>query len=262
MAKQKKDQEDNDTLNEDNLDDINEVDDSFGLPEVDYQPLASEESQEESRETSEADDPYEYSASSGDTFGQTQDTETSQEAGYIPGSYSPPKDDSNKTGIIIGVIIMLLVAAGAIWFFGFHRPAQIAEEQRIEKQRKAAAEKRKREAELQAERERIAREQAELEAAEREAEEVTETGTGTIEAISARTGRYYVVVASAIDGDLAMDYAQELSAGGQSVKIIQPYGRVKFYRVAVQDLENWNDAQNTANEFKAQYGDGVWVIKY
>ena len=262
MAKQKKDQEeDKDNLNEDNLDDINEADDSFGLPDVEYQPLESDESQGSTSEAGSVDDTYEYSSDSSDSFNEGPGVET-QEAGYIPGSYSPPKDDSNKTGIVVGIIIVLLMAAAAIWFFGFHRPAQLAEQARIEKQRQAAAEKRKREAELQAERERIAREQAELEVAEREAEEAIESETGTIEAISARTGRYYVVIASAIDGDLAMDYAKELSTSGQSVKIIEPYGNVKFYRVTVQDLDTWNDAQNRANEFKAQYGDGVWVIKY
>ncbi len=258
MAKQKKDQEDQDNINEENLDDINEVDDSFGLPDVDYQPLESESSED----PTDSEDTYAYTADAGGSYGEESQAGASDEPEYIPGSYTPPGNDSNRTGMVIGIVIVLLLAAGAIWYFGFHRPAQIAEQERIEKQRREAAAKRKREAELQAERERIAREQAELEAAEQAADEIVELETGMIEAISSRTGRYYVVVASAIDGDLAMDYAKELSESGQNVKIIEPYGRVKFYRVTINDQDTWNDAQDTANELKGQYGDGVWVIKY
>jgi hypothetical protein len=93
------------------------------------------------------------------------------------------------------------------------------------------------------------------------AEEEVNQEPGTILTISERTGRYYVVVASAIDGDLAMDYAQELAAEGRSVSIIAPYGRVKFHRVAVNNLETLGEAETVLNDLRADYAD-AWVIKY
>ena len=85
---------------------------------------------------------------------------------------------------------------------------------------------------------------------------------GTIETLTERTRRYYVVVASAIDDDLIMDYAKNLSKKGVSSKIIPPFGKVKFFRIAVAEGETYADAQATADGLKAQYGDGAWVVKY
>ena len=257
MASKKKDQsEESDNINEENLgDNINEADDSFGLPDVAYQPLDAENE-------SESDQGQEYSAgeSGSSDFGSSYEKEE-DEYDYVPGSYSPPKSEGNKSGMIIGVIVVLLLAAVAIWFFGFHRPAQLAEEAKIEKQRKAAEAQRKRQADLKAEQERIQREEAELLAAQ-EAEAAAEPEEGSIETISSRTGRYHVVVASSVDGDLAMDFAKKLSLNGKSVTIIEPYGKVLFYRVTIHALETWDEAQSQADALKGEYGDGVWVIKY
>jgi hypothetical protein len=86
--------------------------------------------------------------------------------------------------------------------------------------------------------------------------------SNNFETISERTGRYYIIVTSSIDGDLAMDYAQNLAAAGNSVKIIAPYGNVKFHRVAVGNVESLSEAETLANELKTEYGDGVWVMRY
>ena len=86
---------------------------------------------------------------------------------------------------------------------------------------------------------------------------------GTIETLSGRSGRYYVVVASAIDGDLIMDYAKKLSANGVSTKIIPPFGKSKFHRLAVAEGDTYPTTQETADGMKGgDYGDKVWVVKY
>ncbi|MEM9857148.1 MAG: SPOR domain-containing protein [Bacteroidota bacterium] len=256
----KKNDLDDENINEENQGDINEADDSFGLPDVDYKPLEEESSDEPATVEEET---LAYSDSEEEDATVNMEEEQREEQAYVPGSYSPPKEESNKSGIIIGVIVFLLIAVGVIWYVGFHLPAEkeMAEKARIEKQRqdKIAADKKAAE---KAEADRIAQQQAEAEAAKAAEEEITVPVAGGIETISTRTGRYYVVVASAIDGDLAMDYAKDLSKSGESVKIIEPYGNVKFYRVAVQDLDSWDDAQSKANDLKSTYGDGVWVIKY
>lgn len=259
MAK-KKDLDD-ENINEENQGDINEADDSFGLPDVDYKPLEEQEVVEEEAYSDPVQEEEQEAFAYAEDDSDSSDVDEEQ-AAYVPGSYSPPKEGNNKAGVIIGVILVLLLAVVAIWYFGFHKPAKDAEQAKIEKQRQEAAAKKQREAELKAEQDRIAREQAEAEAAAQAEEETAEPEAGIIETISTRTNRYYVVIASAIDGDLAMDYAKDLSESGESVKIIEPYGNVKFYRVTIQDLDTWDEAQGKANELKADYGDGVWVIKY
>jgi hypothetical protein len=86
-----------------------------------------------------------------------------------------------------------------------------------------------------------------------------------------KTGRMRVVrtppgaagtVASAIDGDLLMDYAKRLSSRGVKTKIIAPYGRVKFHRLTVAEGETFAATQQTAEQLKSEYNEGAWVIKY
>jgi hypothetical protein len=85
---------------------------------------------------------------------------------------------------------------------------------------------------------------------------------GTIETVEAPNGRFYVVVSSSVDGDLAMDYAQKLAKEGNSLKIINPSGTNKlFHRVSVGDYPTWDEAVS-ASQSLSGFGEGVWVLKY
>jgi len=296
---------------------INEADDSFGLPDIDYEPIDRTEETRESdpspyaeEEVTSSDEPdtaeteetdsseafmyahrtdedttsdFETSDSSGSSedsseniFGTTEEEpaevasvdvsaqeEPAQEE-YVPGSYTPKHTSSSNTGAIVGIILVIILAALGIWWFVYEQPRR----EDVAAQEQAAAEEEAREAR---EREAAAAEQQRLleqEQAAREAEEAqlaaeeTNNEPGTVQTISERTGRYYIVVTSSIDGDLAMDYAKDLADKGNSVKIIAPYGNVKFHRVAVTDVETLAQAESRANELKAEYGDGVWVMRY
>lgn len=281
MAKKDKNDEieDNDNINK-GSDDFNEADDSFGLPDVDYQPLdRDEEAREEEPETSYEPEPepepepeqsYSYTETE-DSYTQEEDsTEYSstydephveQESTYVPGSYTPPKDNS-VVPKVLGLIFVLLLAGAAIWWFGFYQPAKEAEEKAKIEQQKRMEEQKQREAEAQRERERLEREQAQREEEARLAAEEAKPEIGTIETISSRTGRYYVVIASAIDEDLAMDHAKKLSKEGISTTIIEPFGNSKFHRIAIENHDTWAAAEASATDLRGQYGDGVWVIKY
>ena len=70
------------------------------------------------------------------------------------------------------------------------------------------------------------------------------------------------MVASAVDGDLVMDYAKKLSAKGVSSKIIPPFGKWKFNRISVGDHDSFAAAQSAADAIKPDYGNTVWVIRY
>lgn len=89
------------------------------------------------------------------------------------------------------------------------------------------------------------------------------TGTpGEITTISSSAGRYYIVVASFIDDDMAKDHANDLAAQGASVKIVEPFNARKYYRVSVADYGSRQDAINAIEQLKPQYGDDIWGLKY
>lgn len=104
---------------------------------------------------------------------------------------------------------------------------------------------------------------AEEERLKAEAAAKAKPAEGTIETLFARTGRYYVVVSSSVDGDLAMDRAKKLSAEGKSSKIIPPFGKWKYYRLCMgTDYDSFASAQSSADASKGEYGDALWVLKY
>lgn len=264
MAKKNKDDEfdKNDDINDGRSDDLNNADDNFGLPDVEYTPVNRDEPETVKEETSDADTTHTDSAYTAAAAGST-----SASAGHTyqkDESYTRygRKEQGSNGGKIIAILLVLLIAAVGIWYFGIHRPQQeklVEQEQREQKEIEEAARIQRENEER--ERQRIEQERLEAErlAAEAEAEK---NRVGTTETISSRTGRYYVVVASALDEDLAMDYAKKMNADGTDIKIIEPFGKSKFHRVAVADFGSWDEAQAQADNIKGQYGNEVWVIKY
>ena len=109
-------------------------------------------------------------------------------------------------------------------------------------------------------REEEARIQADL--AAKKAEEEEKPKIGSVEIIESKTGRYYIVVASNIDDDLAMDYAKGLSKSGTSSKIIKPVGKNIYHRITIGDYETFSEAQGKADELKGTYGNNIWVVKH
>lgn len=85
---------------------------------------------------------------------------------------------------------------------------------------------------------------------------------GEIEQLSTKTGRSYVIIGSFIDDDLAMDYAKKLSTQGVGVKILDPVGDSKRYRVSIADFDSYGDAASQLNSYKGDFGDQVWALKY
>jgi hypothetical protein len=226
-------------------------DETFGLPEVEYEPLKREETTTTTHtETTETSSPN-YSAEPEQT--NTYHTEETREE-FV----ADPDDDEDGSAWpkILGVLAIIALAGVAYWFFGVYQPRQKqrAKEEQIARE---AAERRAAQEKL-ADDQRRAREQ-------RIADSLANIQTpkeGSIETLSERTRRYYVVIASAVDGDLIMDHAKKLSGKGISTKIIPPFGKAKFYRLAIAEGDNYNDTQTTADGLKGEYGDAVWVIKY
>lgn len=334
MAKKKKDLNE-ENIDKENQDEFNDIDENFGLPEIELNPL--EEGQEEATPeeeqivdepieesvVEEVDEPVEedssteeyswstqeedtttteepevkdtvYSSDSSDTSDSEEgdsNVEDSKDAStYVPGSYA--QQQPNKTPGIIAIVLIVVIALGGAWYFGMYRPEQKAKEKaRIEKiaKQKAAADRKQKydglivkgDGEFGNEdweaakssysdalalypKEQYPKEQ--LETINAKLEEIAlanaQPQTGTIETISSATSRYYVVVSSSIDGDLAMDYSKKAIADGTNIKLIEPYADKKFYRVTVGDYDTWADAESAISSLNTSYGDGLWILKY
>ena len=243
MAKNKKDDEDQPDKNSGNADDSA---DNFGLPDIEYKPLDRE-----------SDAPPEVVTE------RVRETETvhferSDESVSEPPDYSYEDDEPNsRAPVIIALIIGVVILVGGFLIYKYWYVPK-ADKEKKELADRAAEEKRK------ADEIRIAQEKAEEERTRLDAEATAKAkpAEGTIETLSGRTRRYFVVVSSNIDDDLVMDYAKKLSLKGVSSKIIPPFGDTKFYRLAIGDFDTYSAAQSSADASKAEYGSGLWVMRY
>lgn len=201
--------------------------------------------------------------------------------------------NSKTIGIIITLFIVILLIGGG-WYWLSYKPEQEAKEKaRQEQLARAAAKKKRKEAaarkkakydllitngdkEFEQEywetakssyaeasalfsKEQYPKDQLAIVNQKLDEMEAQANAVGKVEIISSSTGRFYVVVSSSIDGDLAMDYGNKMAEDGNSVKIIEPYGSIKFYRVSLGDYDNWESALAAANTSEEQ---GAWVLAY
>ena len=231
-------------IKDSNEDDLKNKQDSseenFGLPDIEYKPLdQSEPTSHVKEEVTSSSESTTYKSSYDDSGESVDDEE--------------PK---SKAPFILGIVIVLVLAVSGYLIYNFViRPRQLAEKAKQEQLAKDALLKKQQEEEA-----RLAKER-EDERLRLEALEKAKPVIGTIETLSARTKRYYVVVTSDIDDDLLMDYAKKLSSKGISTKIIPPFGAKNFFRLAIADHETFALAQTNADAVKGDYV-GVWVIKY
>jgi hypothetical protein len=247
MARRKKQDED---LSSENS---NQNDDTFGLPEIEYQPLNREEIKTTTTETY-----YQSTSNTPETPKEMEQEEVREEQQYSSNQYYDNDDDGGSPWPkILGIAAILLLAGAAVWYFAMYRPKQLAAEQ-AEKTR-LEQEAKDKDAQLLVDQK---REEDERRRADSLAALTATPPAGTVETLSERTGRYYVIIASSIDGDLILDYANKLAPKGLSPKVIPPFGKVKFYRLAIADGDTYASTQERADQLKAEYTDGAWVMKY
>jgi hypothetical protein len=230
--------DDDDKSNEDKT---NGSDENFGLPELEMKPLE-------------------------DTAGKTMEQASGSDSGGASGASTPAEpfeayavdESKSKAPLILTIVIVLVIAIAGYLIYNFvYIPRAKAEEKaRKEEQMRKEADLRKAEQERREKAAAEERRRLEAEAAN------AKPAVGTIDVLSGRTRRYYVVISSDIDDDLLMDYAKKLSATGVSLKVIPPFGGKQFHRLAIADHETFALAQANADAAKATYGDGVWVLKY
>jgi hypothetical protein len=253
---------------EDSSGSFDESDDTFGLPEIEYEPIKREE------EPAPEPTPRPWEEERKEEVVEPVASEpVREEHTYEPPRYEEPpraqysysyshETESPVWPKVVGILLLLaILVGGGLWYFLKYKPAR-DEEARLEAARQAAADEAFRRDRARAdslaeiERQRVRRINDSL------ARIPPKPAAGTIDTLTGRTGRYYVIVASNIDDDLLMDYARKLSAAGVSSKLIPPHGRVKFYRLAIAEGDTYASAQATADGMKADYGQDLWVTRY
>jgi len=225
--------------------------DDFGLEgEVPYDPI-----QRGAEETSDESESNPSSSQNSSDEEEEDLAEESSKPAFDPSAY----EDKNRAPLIIAILVAVLLIGGGSYYFFSVRPAQQKEKERIAKIEKQKAKKAE-QARLAKERE----EQARLEAerlAQEEAE--AEPEIGTVETISERTGRSYVVIGSFFDADFAQDFGNGLAQNGVSSKILTPADNKGFHRVAVEDFDTFTEAESRAAELRGgEFGEEIWAIKF
>jgi hypothetical protein len=213
---------------------------NFGLPDIEYKPLDQLEETPRRAEEPASEEHRSHESSMDDS--ETAPVYEEEEEGR-----------SNAPFVITLIIALVVLVAGFMIYKYVYVPKQ-------EKARLDQLAKDKEAAERKAEEERQAK-IAEEERLKHEAEAKVKP-SGSIETLNQRTGHYFVIISSSIDGDLAMDQAKKLSAKGVSSKIIPPFGKWKFYRLGIGDFDSFSNAQTSADASKTEYGNALWVMKF
>jgi hypothetical protein len=256
MARRKKPEDQPD----ENADQNAGSDDTFGLPEIEYEPISRETTPEPEVRTSDSQEQtYQSQYSEEEPVTNIHMERDDVRQTEYNTTYYDEDEGNSPWPKILGIVFILLLLAGGGWYFFIKRPQDTAARLEMQRREQASLDSARAAQELRdAEQRRIAEEN------QRRADSVANATpvAGTVETLTERTGRYYVVIASAIDGDLLMDYAKKLSEKGVSAKIIAPYGNVKFHRLTVAEGETFATTQQTADQLKSEYNEGAWVIKY
>jgi cell division septation protein DedD len=83
-----------------------------------------------------------------------------------------------------------------------------------------------------------------------------------IGAATAHHGRYFVIVGSFINRDNAYKFRNTLAAKGSNVTVLEPSPDNKFYKVAIDDFDNKDDAMKKKSEVGSDFGSSAWVMSY
>lgn len=207
-------------------------DEDFGLPEVNITPLSEETKQSEKKEVPAPILPTEAPPSA---------VKTTNEAA------EDRKEKKDHTSVIIIILLLLFLGAGyGLYYFKVFDWAGSPESE------ESAFSK------IEDEPEAIPPEPEVQEDIIEEPEEIKLTEiTSKIE-----VPRYFVVVGSFIDDDLAKDYSEKLNKMGKNTFLIHPYGDIAFYRLSVGQFENLDAALTAIDGLKSDFEENLWVLKY
>ncbi|MEX2592777.1 MAG: SPOR domain-containing protein [Anditalea sp.] len=212
-------------------------DKDFGLPKVEITPI------QQSEEPSGAPLAPLKSKKVGPNSGP-ETLKAPESAAKTPGKAENKENKTNKRSWIIWMLLLLFLGVGA-WFYFDGSMHRINEEEFPSKDEVETPLPPEPEPKID-------------EVPEEPVDEITLTE------ISSRADlpRYFVVVGSFIDQDLAMDYSQELNQKGFNTFLISPYGESDYYRLSIGHFNSFGLAVKEMSRVKADFDENLWVLKY
>jgi len=228
-------------------------DDSFGLPEINPQPLSQMPAEPAVSETTENSAPEPQREPVRPVYSPGETVEFTRPAEPLAAEYS--KRPKAPVAIITGIIVLIVAVAGLLYWYVIKPHQEKARQELVAKQEREQREQERRAIE---EEERRRREAAESTVVSEE----TKPAIGRIDTLAARSRRYHIVLASSIDADLIMDYAKRLSMQGTSTSLLLPFDKLKFTRLTMGNYATYASAQAAADAAKADLGNGLWVIRF
>jgi hypothetical protein len=150
------------------------------------------------------------------------------------------KEEEKKGGILWLVVLIIVLVLAAVYYFGFYNKQ---EEKPLPTPPKVEQKK-----------------------PEPEPEPVAAPVIKPAEllTISTREGRYYAVIGSFFDVDLAEDLGKKIVASGISAYILEPTGDAVFHRVGLlmENVSSMKEAEANLMSYREKYSNTVWAFKY
>ena len=170
-----------------------------------------------------------------------------------PSKNNPPVEEEKKdntVGIFLIILLLILGLGFGLYYFGIfdkldqQQPKNSVTTNQVEKPAPATKEQIP-------------------ETVVEEAEPAEETSPQLVEIDGRETSpRYFLVVGSFIDDDLARDYSDKLNKAGENTFLIHPYGKIHYYRLAIGQFENVDLALEARESFQDNFEENLWVLKY
>jgi len=232
-----------------------DADKDFGLPKVEITPLPSREEKSAPQQqpipvaiSPEVDKTDSPSAELSAPIPAKTEKETVT-AVPIPEVVPPSETKKRRSGKwawITVVLVLLLIFLGLGWIWYGQQSDRVSEPQQVT---------------TMAEPE-IAEEPEVIEEEPEIIEEEPETFTLTPIKSRAASPRYFVVVGSFIDEDMALDFSARLNRQNKNTYLVYPYGEIAYYRLAIGEYETLARAVEVLEENQANYKENLWVLKY
>ncbi|MFY0686307.1 MAG: SPOR domain-containing protein [Cyclobacteriaceae bacterium] len=225
-----------------------------------YEEESFEEFEEEIPSIFDADSPGE--ANVGSNIGQPKEQVVFEKV--VPDYKAQKKARGNFAKIaIIGTVSFILAAVLIVWLMGNGESEKPVEVAKVEKKEPVLKPVETPPAEPANE-----GEEANANRRKRPTKNSTPPATvssvtpGEIKKLESQTGNSYIVIASFVDEDLAMDHAKDLASQGKGPIIIPPFAKHIFWRVAIEEFTSISDATANIERLKAEYGTEIWPLKY
>jgi hypothetical protein len=204
----------------------------YGLPEVNFQPIEREEPKKINIEQ-----PYKKEA---------------------PVNVVEKKEKNNFVPVLVGALVLVLIFAAAIYFLVFHNSQEVQTSEYVPYQPEINEVVEDTPSDFIPESFEASGTESESEAAFF----TEEKKEGSITVVNQRSRRGYIVVGSFFDEDNASDFGNKLASGGVEVKLIRPDRYSRYYKLAVADYDSYEVAADEISNFKSNYGNQIWVLKY